>query len=167
MSRTMRERVALGVFGVGLAASVALGCGERGELPTPSSAKLALGSEKQPLELPAPPATPPAALSGHALDRDGNKLDDAIDAELVSMSAAPGTPASLDDAIPVSVFFEAPVTAADVSAFQAKGGSVRRFYKKLAYGFQHTESFHRAFKRWTGKPPRSYRSDPKVPGART
>jgi subtilisin family serine protease len=51
------------------------------------------------------------------------------------MQAAPGASASRDQAIQVSVFLEAPVTEADILAFQSMGGSVRRFYRKLAYGF--------------------------------
>jgi subtilisin family serine protease len=134
----MRERVVLGVWCVALTLGFSVGCSESGTEPAPVLARLPLEADGKPLELPPPPAVPPEPLPASELDRDGNKLDDAIDAALVSTNAAPGTSASLDDAIRVSVFLEAPVTKADVSAFQARGGSVRRFYKKLAYGFQGT-----------------------------
>jgi len=108
----------------------AAGCGDDraggvAAVPRPAALAATDGSPS----VPPPPPVAPELPDTAAIDRDGNGVEDALEAPSVQSLAAGAAPAR------VEVLFRAPVTAEQIAEFTRAGGSVRRVYRAVAYGF--------------------------------
>jgi len=85
------------------------------------------------VELPPPPAIPPEIPDFSPLDRDADRIDDALASELAQLDGAePGR------AIRVLLHFDAPVTRAELTAFAAHGGSIKKVFSGVGYALSGT-----------------------------
>ncbi len=107
----------------------------------------------QPLWMPPPePVVPPQIPATSERDRDGNRIDDALDGELSDLHAALGTAtapavvaelgARLTAPVRIELVFSGQITQQQIDSFLALGGEIDHVYLAVSYG-------------WTGRLARS------------
>src|SRR5262245_40970181 len=108
-----------------VAALAALGCGEGSDGLSGRLGALA------PDEPPPAPAIAPELPDPAAIDRDGDRVEDALETAVQTLAdgAAPAR---------VEVLFSSPVTADQMAEFVRAGGRIRHAYQAVAYGWSGT-----------------------------
>jgi cysteine-rich repeat protein len=81
-----------------------------------------------PVIAPPPPAVAPEIPDVSDIDRDRNRIDDFIDADLAALGVS-------DERITVEAIFSRPLVQTDVDRFLAGGGSIRHVFRALSYGW--------------------------------
>jgi len=91
-----------------------------------SSSSSSSSSTSSPSSGPATPATPipPEIPDVRAMDRDGDRIDDAFDAVM-----------SESERVNVEAIFAGPIGARETEAFTKRGGTIRHVFRAVSYGF--------------------------------
>jgi MYXO-CTERM domain-containing protein len=85
------------------------------------------------VELPPPPRIPPEIPDFSPLDRDADRIDDALATELAELDGA-----ALERPIRILLHFDGPVMRAELATFTAHGGAIKKVFGGVGYALSGT-----------------------------